>query len=375
MEAIEDRQAHSGRWKNLAIGFGIWTIVGLSFGTRSYLQAQFNGTPLSVSESVLSYMVDFYFWGVASPTIFRLCRRYPIERGVLLKRFLFHMVVGLIFVLILTAAAILATWYMGLANRTTSPTLVIFFGKLMLNPFMVNQGLLAYWGTVIVAHAYEYYRQVQISRIRTSELSAQLAQAQLAALKMQIHPHFLFNTLNSISALLHKDVETADRMIARLSEFLRATLKSSDISVVTLKQEIEFMQTYLEIEKIRFQDRLIVDIDVEPAALEAKVPNLILQPLVENAVRHGIGRKASAEHLEITAWRAGDRLLITIEDNGPGLSAKGKNGENGINGSSGIGLLNTRARLKKFYDDFVFEVSDKEGAAGAVVNMNVPYLI
>ncbi len=365
-------KAGGGRWQYWAIGFGIWTIVGLSFGSRSYLQAQLNGTPVTFRETVPSYLIDFYIWGAASPLIFWLCRRFPIERGHLPSRFLFHLAAGLIFVLVVTAVTIPTVWFLGLTNQALNPTLGDLYSRWMMSPFMLHQGFLAYWGTVVVAHAYEYYRQVQIGRMRAAELSSQLAQAQLAALKMQIHPHFLFNTLNSISALLHKDVEAADRMIARLSDFLRLTLKSSDVPVVTLRQEMEFLRTYLEIEKIRFQDRLVVDIDVEPAALDAHVPNLILQPLVENAVRHGVGRQTSIGHLQIHARRTGDTLVIKIEDNGPGFEV---NRRSNIDGDkrNGIGLENTRARLKKFYDNFDFEITDKT-SGGAVVNMSVPYL-
>jgi sensor histidine kinase YesM len=366
-------QSAPGRWRNWAIGFGIWTVVGLSFGSRSYLQAQLNGVEVTFRETVISYMVDFYYWGIASPLIFRLCRRFPIERGRVLRGFVFHLFSSVVFVLILTALTIPTTWYLGLANTAVNPTLSILFNKLITNPYMLHQGFLAYWGTVAIAHAYEYYRQVQIGRSRASELSAQLAQAQLAALKMQIHPHFLFNTLNSISALLHKDVEAADRMIARLSDFLRLTLKSSDESVVTLKQEMDFLQTYLEIEKIRFQDRLIVEIDVDPAALDAHVPNLILQPLVENAIRHGVGRKTSVGRLQIEARREGNRLTIRIEDNGPGLSAKSSSNLHSEQ-RNGIGLVNTRARLRRFYDDFDFEIVNKKDHKGAIVNLSVPYL-
>ena len=349
----------------------IWTLVGASFGTRSYLYAQLYGPPAGFREMVPNYMTDFYIWGLFSPIIFKLCRRFPIERGEIFSRLAFHLVVGLISVIAITAITIPTTWYLGLANTTNNPTLSILFNKLILNPFMVHQGLLAYWGTVVVAHAYEYHRQVQIGRTRTSELSAQLAQAQLAALKMQIHPHFLFNTLNSIAALLHKDVEAADRMIARLSDFLRMTLRNSGTSEVTLEQELEFLETYLEIEKIRFQDKLFVEMEIDDRALDAKVPNLILQPLVENAVRHGVAKQTGIGRLNIQANRVGDRLVINIEDNGPGpngIASRKKASRDGV------GLANTRARLEQFYDEFQFEIEGKNGKGGTIVRMNVPYL-
>jgi len=189
----------------------------------------------------------------------------------------------------------------------------------------------------------------------------------LQALKIQIHPHFLFNTLNSIAALLHKDVEAADQMIARLGDFLRLTLKSSDAQIVDFEQELEFLKCYLDIEHIRFQDRLTVEMDIDPDALTAMVPNLILQPIVENAVRHGVARQTAPGHIIIRARCQGDRLIMTVEDNGPGLKAN----SNG----SGIGLRNTRARLEQFYGtDFSFDIANS-AQHGASVTLDVPAIV
>jgi two-component system LytT family sensor kinase len=358
-------------WRIWLVGFGIWTVVGVSFGLRTHWWAQMNGTPSIFWQTVPNYMVDFYVWGAVSPLIFMLCRRFPIERGHITGRLAFHLIASLIFVVGVTLMTIPTLWYLGLVNPDNYPTLANYLSKLIVNPFMLHQGLLAYWGTVVVAHAYEYNRQAQFGRTRASELSAQLAQAQLAALKMQIHPHFLFNTLNSIAALLHKDVEAADRMIARLSDFLRMTLRNSGTSEVTLEQELQFLKTYLEIEKIRFQDKLLVEMEIDDGALNAKVPNLILQPLVENAVRHGVAKQTGIGRLNIKADRIGDRLVINIEDNGPG--------PNGITSRKkasrdGVGLANTRARLEQFYDEFQFEIEGKNGKGGTIVQLNVPYL-
>lgn len=352
--------------RNFAIGFGVWTVVGFSFGIRSYLYAQMTGPPADFFQMVPNYMVDFYFWGMASPLIFALCLRFPIERGHLADRLVFHIFTGLVFVAVVTALTLPTLWFLGLTNRQLHPTLESYFVALITNPFMIHQGLLAYWGTVVVAHAFQYHEQAKIGRAKTSELSAQLAQAQLAALKMQIHPHFLFNTLNSIAALLHKDTEAADRMIARLSDFLRMTLKSSGTSTVTLEQELEFLKTYLEIEKIRFQEKLIVEMEIDEDAANARVPNLILQPLVENAVRHGVAKQTGIGHLNIHANRVGDRLLINIVDNGPGPQ--------GISKRDGVGLANTRARLEQFYDEFELAIEGRSGTGGTVVSMKVPYL-
>jgi LytS/YehU family sensor histidine kinase len=184
---------------------------------------------------------------------------------------------------------------------------------------------------------------------------------------MQIHPHFLFNTLNSIAALLHKDVEAADRMIVRLGDFLRLTLKSSDAEIVDLEKELEFLKCYLDIEYIRFQDRLTVELDIDSDALTAMVPNLILQPIVENAVRHGVARQTNPGHITIRARREGERLIMRVEDNGPGLKVQ----SNG----SGIGLSNTRARLEQFYgSDFSFHIANSP-ERGVSVTLDIPAFV
>jgi two-component system, LytTR family, sensor kinase len=365
----------SRRWKNWTIGFAIWTVVGISFGTRSYLYYQMNGTPAEFWDTLLNYMTDFYVWGAFSPLIFILVKRVHIERGNIFWGLAFHTFVGLLLVIVVTVITIPILWYLGFANLTIHPTLTAYFNKMALNAFYLHQGLIAYWGTVVVAHAYEYNRQVRIGRTRASELSAQLAQAQLAALKMQIHPHFLFNTLNSIAALLHEDVEMADRMITRLSDFLRITLQSSAASVVTLGEEVGFLQAYLDIERVRFRDRLIVELTIAPDVLDAQVPNLILQPLVENAVRHGISKQVAVGHLQIDARRQDERLLIQIDDNGPGRSNGNGNATSKPRTNGGVGLANTRARLKQFYGDFEFNIVDRKDRDGTTVILNVPYLV
>jgi len=234
------------------------------------------------------------------------------------------------------------------------------------SPYYFHQGLTIYWTTLVVAHAIFYYRGLRAGEAKTAKLSAQLAQAQLQALKMQIHPHFLFNTLNSISALLHKDVEAADRMIARLGDFLRLTLKRSNAETIDFEQELEFLKCYLDIEHIRFQDRLTVEMDIEPQTLPLLVPNLILQPIVENAVRHGIARQTDPGRITIRARQYSNRFIMEVEDNGPGLRTS-------TNGSvSGIGLSNTRARLEQCYgDDFSFQIANSNGR-GVKVTVDIP---
>jgi LytS/YehU family sensor histidine kinase len=228
--------------------------------------------------------------------------------------------------------------------------------------------MLNYWGILAVSHTLDYYRKYRERELRTSQLEARLAQAQLQVLKMQLHPHFLFNTLNAISALMHRDVEIADRMIARLGELLRLTLASAGAQEVPLKQELDFIKPYLEIEQARLGPRLQVITQIEPATLTALVPNLILQPLVENAVRHGIAPRAKAGRIEIRAYRAGDQLHLEVWDDGPGLTQAPP-----VNLKGGIGLANTRARLQQLYGPaHRFDLRNGD-SRGLVVTLEIPF--
>src|SRR5262249_12543584 len=196
--------------------------------------------------------------------------------------------------------------------------------------------LLIYWIIVVVNHAFDYYQKYREREMRALDLEKRLAQAKLQALQMQLNPHFLFNTLHSISSLMHRDVEAADRMIDRLSDLLRSALEGSDTQEGELQDELEFLKRYLEIEQPRLGDRLTVKMDIEPDTLRARVPNLILQPLVENAIRHGIEPRARPGRIELRAQRKDATLALEVRDNGIGI----KEGELF---DEGVGLSNTRA--------------------------------
>lgn len=380
------KETDKSRWLIYIGGFVLWTIIGLSFASRTYLFYLRQGLEAPFLPILLAYLIEFYAWGLASPFIFRLSRRYLIERGHLAGRILIHLVAGFVFTIAVHIVSTPVFWSTGLNDYTKYPTLADLLWKTIFSPIIVHEGLLTYWITAIAAHSYEYYRrgrdsQMQAARLeahsaqlatRAAQLSEQLAQAQLSALKMQLHPHFLFNTLNSIASLLHKDAEMAHRMIARLSDFLRMTLKNSETHHVTLEEELVFLNTYLEIEKIRFRDRLMIDVEIEPEALAAKVPNLLLQPIVENAVRHGLANVSSTGHLRISAHRANGKVVIEVEDNGPGYGNEAKPGKTV---HQGVGLANTKARLEQFYGgDFDFEITGKKDQSGTVVTIEVPFL-
>jgi len=302
-----------------------------------------------------------------SPLIFKLARRFEL-REYFPRNLLIHAGLSVVLSFVVLSGAPILVWYLGYPNVARSPTLLTFYRNSAFSIYYIHQGLTIYWTTLVVAHALHYYRGLREGEARAANLAAQLAQAQLQALKMQIHPHFLFNTLNSISALLHKDVELADRMIARLGDFLRLTLKRSDAQTIDFAQELEFLKCYLDIEHTRFQDRLTIETEVEPQALEVMVPNLILQPIMENAIRHGIARQTVPGRITIRAFKKSDRLIMQVEDNGPGLSRN----QNPNGTLSGIGLSNTRARLEQFYGaDYGLEIVDS-APCGVIVTLDIP---
>ncbi len=209
--------------------------------------------------------------------------------------------------------------------------------------YYVTSLVFFYACVVAFVSASRYYQLLRRSELDRMQLESGLAQARLHLLTMQLHPHFLFNTLNSISELIYEDVAAAERMIARLSELLRLSLDQRDVALIPLDKEVENLGIYLEIEKIRFQDRITVDFEVSPGARTCLVPFLILQPLVENAVRHGIARLRRPGRILIRASRNMERLEVEIRNDGPAEAAKSP--------SEGLGLRNTRGRLAALYGD------------------------
>ncbi len=219
---------------------------------------------------------------------------------------------------------------------------------------------MVYWAIVAVSQAINYFRKYQEREFR-------LSQAELQALRTQLHPHFLFNTLNAIAELVYSDPVVADRSIVRLSELLRFSLASEKAQEVTLKEEIEFLEKYVEIHKTLMRDRLNVRVSIDSETLDAAVPNMILQPLVENAIKHGISPRPEGGNIEVCARRLDGKLYVEIIDDGMGMSGQGT----GVQG--GVGLINTRERLKHLYNDaHTFNLSSLPGK-GVTVRISVPF--
>ena len=353
-------------WFRWGFGFLVWTLLGFSFALSTYLGARQDNVQISFKRAISGYLADFYLWGLLSPFIFWLSRRFEL-RAHFPRNLFVHVILSVVLSFVVLSAAGPLVWYLGYPNLARNPTLFALWRNNAFSIYYFHQGLTIYWTTTVVAHALHYYRSLREGEAKAGRLAAQLAQAQLQALKMQIHPHFLFNTLNSIAALLHKDVEAADRMIARLGDFLRLTLKKSDAQTVDFGQELEFLKCYLEIERTRFQDRLTVVMEIQPQTLDVMVPNLILQPIVENAIRHGVARQTLSGCITIRAFKKEDRLIMQVEDNGPGLGPNPS-----PNGNMGIGLANARARLQQSYgDNYGLEIANS-ATRGVVVTLDIP---
>ena len=353
----------SRRWVRYGLIWGVWTIVALFFTTQAFVMDSLDRRPIRYGQVLLVQGSACYLWALATPLVLWLSHRFCIERHNWLRRALLHFLFSLALVSTLLASHYIV--FMAFLGRSAQITPFRVFGFLYYN---LDRWLLIYWFILLMSHAFSYYNSYRKGELKASQLRTQLVQSQLEALKMQIHPHFLFNTLHSISALLSKDTEGARKMITRLGDFLRLTLENSGSMEVTLQQEIEFLNGYLEIERIRFQDRLTTDIRVDPEVLDVRVPNLILQPIVENAMRHAIGNSTSG-HVEVVAAPRNGVVRIEVKDNGPGIHAErileARRGK-------GVGLANTQARLVGLYGDAArFELSNNP-SGGLIVTLEIP---
>ena len=353
-------------WARWVIIWGVWTLIGLVFTCQFYFSMFRSDRPVEWSYAIYLQLTWAYLWALVTPIILWVAGRFPIERQHWGRNLTVHVLASL-------ALSTFVTWsghlllYLNYGWRVGRPYPTDRALRFVIENF--SEGIGIYLLIAIITYAFSYYNRYRKGELRAMQLEAQLSQAQLQALKMQLHPHFLFNTLHSISALLNRDTDKARTMITRLGDFLRLTLENSGTQEVTLQQEIEFLRCYLEIERIRFQDRLTTSVDIDPAALDSKVPNLILQPLVENAIRHGIAPRSTPGLINIQAKQENGLLRIEVRDNGPGLPVNRKD-ENLFN--KGVGLANTQTRLERLYGAaHRFELINDPGG-GLVVTLEIP---
>ena len=353
------------KWRLALTLFGIWTAVGIVFSFISYLLLANQKTKLT--DAFRFNLGHFYLWGCLSFFLFQFSRRFRVEFSPLnFRNALLHVPVILTFAGIHQTIHLAAYWYFAVRFRPPFPSLRQCYQNYFGLGFYLD--VIVATLIVIAVHAMLYYRDFRASELEQASLKTRLAEAQLRALKMQVHPHFLFNTLHSISSLVLEEPAKANNMIARLGDFLRLTLDSSEQQMVTLKEEMEFLRCYLEIEQVRFGDRLAVDFEIDPTALSGHLPHLILQPVVENAIQHAIAPRVTPGRINIEAKRLDGLLRVAVTDTGPGTGQVNKPGE-----GHGRGLSNVRARLRETYGErFLFETENRQ-EGGLKVSLEVPF--
>jgi two-component system, LytTR family, sensor kinase len=304
----------------------------------------------------------WFIWALITPIILKLSAKYPLNRKHFLKHFSIHFCALALAWFSATLAMISVRWAANLGQISFSELLPREFAR---SPFWFD--ILCYGTIMAVESSVRYYRRFERGKIRAAKLNSQLGRARLQALKMQLHPHFLFNALNSLSELMQEDLAAAQKMIKNLEKFLQLTMKSNHVLQIPFEEELEFLKCYLAIEHVRFQNRLQIKMDIEPQILKVPVPNLVLQPLVENAIRHGIAPRKTAGQIEIKASRKNGMLMVSIQDNGPGLNRSQRKTLPG-----GLGLSNTRERLTQLYgNSHRFEmINAPEG--GLIVMLEIP---
>ena len=341
-------------WVRWCLASLAWTVVALFFASQTYLSYRYSGGQAHIGIILKINLGDWYLWGLLAPGIMWLARHFPFQRKHWVPSTTVHLVAGV-------GIALLKWW---LDNLFRHHILGLPGSTSLVYAFHGN--FVTYAILVAATQGYLYYQGYRKGELRSAELTAQLAEAQLEVLRMQLHPHFLFNTLNSIATLIHKDPDAADRMTARLSDLLRMTLGNEGVQEIPLAQELEFLESYVEIERTRFSDRLVVRIDAAPDTLDASTPYLILQPLVENAIRHGIAARASPGCVVVRSARDGKMLSLEVKDDGPGIKSDAVP-------RSGVGISSTRARLEKLYgEEHRFElINAAEG--GLVVKLAFPF--
>lgn len=351
--------------KWLAIG-GIWTLFAFFFTSQVFLQYQVLKVPIPVWKVFSWQLFSGYVWFALTPLILWLAKKFPLESGKLLRNIPLHLLFSVLISVFQQLIDAFILPQLGYPPGMTFPSYWAAYQFFLGVNLHLSVGI--YWAIVAISLSLNYYRKFREREVTASQLEARLAQTRLQILKFQLQPHFLFNTLNTISELVYKDQESAEQMITNLSDLLRLSLEKLEVQEVSLQQELDFLKKYVEIEQMRFHDRLTIEINVAPETLDAKVPNMILQPLVENAIKHGIAPLSKGGTVKVSSERQNGNLLLSVSDNGVGL----KNTDISEI-PEGVGLKNTKSRLKHLYGvNHQFEILPLE-KGGVTLNLTIPF--
>jgi sensor histidine kinase YesM len=349
------------RWlKYAALGLG-WALIGFLLSLEIYLNGRAEQMHVDFVDVAIGQFGRVLMWAAQAPLILRLWRKLPLYRGHWLGGIAFHVAMSVVVMVTFYVGRMIAYglfffgfehfWWRVLAN---------FYGRNMID-------IAFYWAVIAFGYSWRTYERYKNEELRAVQLESRLVETELKALREQLHPHFLFNTMNTVAVFVREGRnDDAVTLISRLCSLLRMTLDSSRTQEVTLRQELEFIERYVEIQKTRFPDRLTVAMNIAPAALEARIPNLLLQPLVENAILHGVAPKPGAGRVEIRGFVEETKLHLQVKDDGPGLRSPESLAK------EGIGLSNTRERLAKIYGAAGQILLRSEAGRGVTVDIILP---
>lgn len=363
-------------WEGAAANVAVWTAIGTLFAAHNYLSGAANGRPITLSQAAWWSAAEWYTWALLTPLVVLVVRRVRAAGRSRLAGFLTLCVwcfaLAALQVLLEYACDRAAVLVSGDANLSVRVWLSggvrdTALELAYLVPRKIGFSIATYWAVVIAVSALDYHRLYRDRELRAAQLESALASAHLQALQSQLQPHFLFNTLNTIASLIPDDPVAAEEVVEALSELLRAALREAGHFEIPLDRELELLDQYVRIQEARFQDRLRVRVDVQPALRTLLVPPLLLQPLVENAIRHAVAPRESGGAIAVRVDQRDAQLRLTVEDDGPGFTAA-MNAEERL----GIGLANTRARLERLYGGAATLEIGNGPVGGGVVVVTLP---
>ena len=358
------------RWVQYWLG---WTAAGLFYISQDFITRLSRNESIPLLHVVVGWMSAMYICAAFTPAILWMGRRWAIGEAEGWRPVAMHLLASVVFSVVSTAMEVPVLIAVDILPAWQRP-ITFTSGFWLLLPYDLHGGILRYWAVIGLQALFRLNREARRRerealelKVQSSQLAEQLTSSQLSALKMQLHPHFLFNTLSAIMVLVRQQKgREAETMLSRLSDLLRHTLDHVEAQEVPLWRELDFLRLYLSIEQVRFEDRLRVRIDAGPEVSEALVPHMALQPIVENAVRHGLGQSEEPVLIHVSAARDNGHLTLTVTDDGPGFSTP-------VFEEKGIGLTNTRNRLKRLYGAEATFSAENRAPQGVQVTMTLPY--
>jgi two-component system LytT family sensor kinase len=355
------------RWIKIAIIVGGWAFVGtlLSLELLFNMRASMRGEYYDVLDVAIPQFGRALMWALLAPLVLKLRVAVPLNRGNWIGGVSFHLAAGFLVMAVFYVGRMffmLLMWGEWPTGYFWQKVFADFYGRNIID-------MAYYWGVLAFGYSFEIYHKYKNEEIKAAQLETRLMESELKALRQQLHPHFLFNTMNTVAVLVREGRnEEAVSLLSRLSALLRISLDQTRSAEVTLQQEVDFLERYLEIQRMRFSDRLSVTLDIPAELRQARIPNLVLQPIVENAILHGVAPKSGPGHVHVSGRREGESLCLEVKDDGPGLLPR-----NHSRAHEGIGLLNTRERLAKLYGAAGRLTLKSEANRGVTVQIVMPY--